>query len=205
MRSTAKRGFRRTNEVRMAAKIIKVDPFDLVVFGGTGDLAYRKLLSRRSIIATRASSSPIPTRIIGVSRRDMAREAFRASVARRLNKYGDSEGAAEIDGALPVAHRLSLASTPPATRAGASSRICSAPTSASAPITWRRARICSGRSPSVSARTASRRRARASSSKSRSATTASARRRSTTRSAPCSWKRTSSASTIISARKRCRT
>ena len=27
----------------MAAKFPKVDPFDLVVFGGTGDLAYRKL------------------------------------------------------------------------------------------------------------------------------------------------------------------
>jgi hypothetical protein len=27
----------------MAARIVKVEPFDLVVFGGTGDLAYRKL------------------------------------------------------------------------------------------------------------------------------------------------------------------
>ena len=29
----------------MAARIVKVEPFDLVVFGGTGDLAYRKLYS----------------------------------------------------------------------------------------------------------------------------------------------------------------
>ena len=27
----------------MTAKIIKVEPFDIVVFGGSGDLAYRKL------------------------------------------------------------------------------------------------------------------------------------------------------------------
>ena len=42
----------------MAPKIIKVDPFDLVVFGGTGDLAYRKLFPSL-FTARRSTSSPI--------------------------------------------------------------------------------------------------------------------------------------------------
>ena len=50
----------------MAARIVKVEPFDLVVFGGTGDLAYRKLypaLFHRE----RSDQFTEPTRIIGVS------------------------------------------------------------------------------------------------------------------------------------------
>ena len=52
----------------MAAKFIKVEPFDLVVFGGTGDLAYRKLYPA---LYNREKSDQFtdPTRIIGVSRR----------------------------------------------------------------------------------------------------------------------------------------
>ena len=54
----------------MASKIIKVDPFDLVVFGGTGDLAYRKLYPA---LFHRDKSDQLtdPTRIIGVSRRPL--------------------------------------------------------------------------------------------------------------------------------------
>ena len=56
----------------MAPRIVKVDPFDLVVFGGTGDLAYRMLypaLFRRE----RSEQFSEPTRIIGVSRRHLDR------------------------------------------------------------------------------------------------------------------------------------
>ena len=66
----------------MAAKIVKVDPFDLVVFGGTGDLAYRKLYP--ALFHREASEQfTEPTRIIGVSRRPFDREAFRAAVEER--------------------------------------------------------------------------------------------------------------------------
>jgi glucose-6-phosphate 1-dehydrogenase len=36
-------GLTHPQEAPMTSQIIKVEPFDLVVFGGTGDLAYRKL------------------------------------------------------------------------------------------------------------------------------------------------------------------
>jgi glucose-6-phosphate 1-dehydrogenase len=70
----------------MAPRIVKVEPFDLVVFGGTGDLAHRKLypaLFHRE----RSNQFSEPTRIIGVSRRPLDREAFRASVKDTLMKY----------------------------------------------------------------------------------------------------------------------
>jgi len=71
----------------MTSKIIKVDPFDLVVFGGTGDLAYRKLfpaLYHRE----KAGQLTDPTRIIGASRRQMSDEQFRASVHDALKEFG---------------------------------------------------------------------------------------------------------------------
>jgi glucose-6-phosphate 1-dehydrogenase len=74
----------------MASKIIKVDPFDLVVFGGTGDLAYRKLFPA---LYHRDKSGQFsdPTRIIGVSRREMTREAFQASVREALIKHNEAK------------------------------------------------------------------------------------------------------------------
>ena len=76
----------------MAPKFTKVEPFDLVVFGGTGDLAYRKLYPA---LFHREKSEQFsdPTRIIGVSRRPLERDTFRASVRDALSKSGDSEGA----------------------------------------------------------------------------------------------------------------
>ena len=62
----------------MAPRIVKVEPFDLVVFGGTGDLAHRKLypaLFHRE----RSHQFSEPTRIVAASRRHLDREAFRAS------------------------------------------------------------------------------------------------------------------------------
>ena len=63
----------------MAQNIIKVDPFDLVVFGGTGDLAYRKLYSSL-YHREKIHQFTDPTRIIGVSRRDMSREKSRIGI-----------------------------------------------------------------------------------------------------------------------------
>src|SRR5271166_6154416 len=81
----------------MAARIVKVEPFDLVVFGGTGDLAYRKLypaLMNRE----RSEQFSEPTRVIGVSRRHYDRNAFRAAVKDALLKF--SPGAKESDPAM---------------------------------------------------------------------------------------------------------
>ncbi|MEW6124018.1 MAG: glucose-6-phosphate dehydrogenase [Pseudomonadota bacterium] len=61
----------------MVARVISVEPFDIVVFGATGDLAKRKLipaLYQRAL----AGQMPAEARIIGVSRRAMAVEEFRA-------------------------------------------------------------------------------------------------------------------------------
>ena len=75
----------------MAAKYIKVDPFDLVVFGGSGDLAYRKLYPA---LLNRDKSGQFtePTRILGVSRRHMSADEFRASVKEALHKFKIVEG-----------------------------------------------------------------------------------------------------------------
>ena len=77
-------------EARMAQKIIKVDPFDLVVFGGTGDLAYRKLYSSL-YHREKIHQFTDPTRIIGVSRREMSRGEFQQSVRDALSKYGEAK------------------------------------------------------------------------------------------------------------------
>ena len=44
----------------MTSRIIKVEPFDLVVFGGTGDLAYRKLYP--GAVSSRQGANSSPTR-----------------------------------------------------------------------------------------------------------------------------------------------
>jgi glucose-6-phosphate 1-dehydrogenase len=68
-----------------AASIVKVEPFDLLVFGGTGDLAYRKLYPALFHRETSGQFTD-PTRIVGVSRRPLDRDAFRASVKDALVK-----------------------------------------------------------------------------------------------------------------------
>jgi glucose-6-phosphate 1-dehydrogenase len=75
----------------MVSKVIKVEPFDLVVFGGTGDLAYRKLFPA---LYHRDKSGQFtdPTRIIGVSRREMDDAEFQASVRDALKKFGEIDG-----------------------------------------------------------------------------------------------------------------
>ena len=69
----------------MAPGPVKVEPFDLVVFGGTGDLAFRKLypaLLHREM----GDQFSEPTRIIGASRRPLDRDAFQASVKEAVAK-----------------------------------------------------------------------------------------------------------------------
>lgn len=70
----------------MVARVIPVEPFDLVVFGGTGDLAQRKILPglyRRF----RDGQMPPEARIIAAARREMAPEAFRALAAAAIEEH----------------------------------------------------------------------------------------------------------------------
>jgi glucose-6-phosphate 1-dehydrogenase len=70
----------------MAARIITVGPFDMVVFGATGDLAARKLfpaLYQRD----RVGQLPDDVRLIGVGRRPLSDGDFRAMVRTALEHY----------------------------------------------------------------------------------------------------------------------
>ena len=57
--------------------------FDLVLFGGTGDLAWRKLMPAL-FQAFRHGSLPADGRIIGVSREDLTEDAYRELIRSRF-------------------------------------------------------------------------------------------------------------------------
>ena len=69
----------------MTSKIIPVDPFDLIIFGITGDLAKRKLIP---VLYYRFSAGQIPekSRIIGLARGDWSPEEFRAQALDALRQ-----------------------------------------------------------------------------------------------------------------------
>ncbi len=70
----------------MVSRVIPVDAFDLVVFGGTGDLAKRKILPalfRRFCSGQMEENS----RIIGAARSDLGRDEYRQLVAEAINDY----------------------------------------------------------------------------------------------------------------------
>lgn len=70
----------------MSAQIIPVQPFDLVVFGGTGDLALRKLLPA---LYHRDADGQLPedARVIAVSRQALDDVSYRGKVADALTTY----------------------------------------------------------------------------------------------------------------------
>ncbi|MEO0386813.1 MAG: glucose-6-phosphate dehydrogenase [Pseudomonadota bacterium] len=70
----------------MVARVIPVEPFDLVIFGGTGDLARRKILPslyRRM----KVGQMPPEARVIGAARGKMTRKAFQALVQEALSEF----------------------------------------------------------------------------------------------------------------------
>ena len=82
----------------MSSQIIPVEPFDYVVFGGTGDLAERKLLPalyHRQM----AGQFTEPTRIVGASRTAMTHEEYRKYASDALKEHLKSSDfeAAEVD------------------------------------------------------------------------------------------------------------
>ncbi|WP_293574284.1 glucose-6-phosphate dehydrogenase [Phaeobacter sp.] len=69
----------------MVSRVIPVDPFDLVIFGATGDLAQRKILPA---LFRRHCDGQLPqsARILGAARRDMLAAEFRDLVADGLHR-----------------------------------------------------------------------------------------------------------------------
>jgi glucose-6-phosphate 1-dehydrogenase len=70
----------------MVSRVIPVDPFDLVIFGGTGDLARRKILPglyRRFL----AGQMPENARVIGAARSEMTDAEWRAMIAEALHEH----------------------------------------------------------------------------------------------------------------------
>ena len=70
----------------MVSRVIPVEPFDLVVFGGTGDLARRKIipgLYRRFL----GGQMPEAARIIGAARADLDDAGFRAQAEAAIAEF----------------------------------------------------------------------------------------------------------------------
>jgi glucose-6-phosphate 1-dehydrogenase len=70
----------------MTSHIVQVDVFDLVVFGGTGDLARRKLLPAL-FYRERDGQLPAESRIVGISRGAVGREAYAKLVEAALREH----------------------------------------------------------------------------------------------------------------------
>ncbi|MEP5731819.1 MAG: glucose-6-phosphate dehydrogenase [Sulfitobacter sp.] len=71
----------------MASRVIPVDPFDLVIFGGTGDLARRKILPglfRRFC----DGQMPANARIVGAARADLNHDSYREMVEAAIAEFG---------------------------------------------------------------------------------------------------------------------
>ena len=70
----------------MTSKIIPVEPFDYVLFGGTGDLARRKLLPAL-YLRDHDGQLPKEARFIGASRSDMTRQTYVDFAQEALKKF----------------------------------------------------------------------------------------------------------------------
>ncbi|MDI6028756.1 glucose-6-phosphate dehydrogenase [Corticibacterium sp. UT-5YL-CI-8] len=74
----------------MTSQIIPVDPFDFIVFGGTGDLAERKLLPSL-YHRQRDHQFSEPTRIIGASRSKMTDKEFQEFARKAIKEHVKEE------------------------------------------------------------------------------------------------------------------
>ncbi len=70
----------------MVARVVPVSPFDLVVFGATGDLARRKLLPAL-YYRDLAGQIPDDAQIIGVARSELSTEAYRERALEALKSF----------------------------------------------------------------------------------------------------------------------
>ncbi len=74
----------------MASRVIPVDPFDLVIFGGTGDLARRKILPGLFRRFCQGQMTP-ESQIIGAARAEMDDAGFRQLVADAITEFGPKD------------------------------------------------------------------------------------------------------------------
>jgi glucose-6-phosphate 1-dehydrogenase len=74
----------------MTSQIIPVDPFDFIIFGGTGDLAERKLLPAL-YHRQRDHQFSEPTRIIGTSRSKLSDEEFQEFARKAIKEHVQKE------------------------------------------------------------------------------------------------------------------
>ena len=85
----------------MVSRVIPVDPFDLIIFGGTGDLARRKILPG---LFRRFCSGQMPSnaRVIGASRADLGRAGYQALIRAAIAEFGAATdvGNAQLDAFL---------------------------------------------------------------------------------------------------------
>ena len=80
----------------MVSRVIPVDPFDLVIFGGTGDLARRKILPclyRRFLVG----QMPDEARIIGAARADLDDDGYRDMVREAMDEFAPSADRSRLD------------------------------------------------------------------------------------------------------------
>ncbi|MEO3416069.1 glucose-6-phosphate dehydrogenase [Roseovarius sp. CAU 1744] len=81
----------------MVSRVIPVDPFDLIIFGATGDLARRKILPGLFHRFT-VGQMPEEARIVGTARSEMDNDAFRGVIRDSLLEFAPR--AAEQTGLL---------------------------------------------------------------------------------------------------------
>ena len=94
----------------MAPRSAQVEVFDLVVFGGTGDLARRKILPA---LFKRYCAGQMPgeSRLIAASRSDLSREDYLEIVRVSLKKAGVARGGPTLEGFLKRIDYVSLDAT----------------------------------------------------------------------------------------------
>ncbi|MBY9067543.1 glucose-6-phosphate dehydrogenase [Hyphomonas sp. WL0036] len=96
------------------AKFVPVEPFDIVIFGGTGDLSRRKLLPA---LYHRWADGQIPenSSIIGTARSEMDTEAYRALAREACQKAsGKSWDEVAWEGFSRILHYVTIDATDPA-------------------------------------------------------------------------------------------
>lgn len=93
----------------MVSRIIPVDPADLVIFGGTGDLARRKILPAlfRRFCAGQIGGD---SRVIGASRTELDDKGFRKMASDAIAEFSDHEGCdmGRLDEFLTMLHYITL-------------------------------------------------------------------------------------------------
>ena len=73
----------------MSSTVIPVPPFDLVIFGATGDLARRKILPalfHRFVVG----QMPKDARVIGAARSEFDTDGFRGEVEKALGEFAEA-------------------------------------------------------------------------------------------------------------------